>query len=98
MKFRRRPGRQLVAQLRRACDAGGVVSTITRPASMWAGICDADIRADASEKAWTTHFDEETPPFPFPANAEMFFDVQIEDQVCTSTIMKVPSENHIVPK
>jgi hypothetical protein len=54
---------------------------------------DADIRGDLAEARWTTRFDEETNLLIITRiNAELFFEVVIEDQKCTSTAIRVPNK------
>jgi hypothetical protein len=54
---------------------------------------DADIRGDLAEARWTTRFDEETNLLIISRiHAELFFEVVIEDQKCTSTLIRVPNE------
>jgi hypothetical protein len=56
----------------------------------------ADIIGDQTEKGWTTRFDEET-DFPLIGglaaitHAELFFETRIEEEICKSVIIRVPS-------
>ena len=53
---------------------------------------DADIRSDQTEARWTTVFGDEYDPLDLHLNAaEYYFEVKVEDQVCTSGGILVPS-------
>jgi hypothetical protein len=53
---------------------------------------DADIRNDQTEARWTTVFGDEYDPLDLHLNAaEYYFEVKVEDQVCTSDEILVPS-------
>ncbi len=46
---------------------------------------DADVRSNASEARWTTLYEDEFDPLDLHMNAaEYYFEVKVEDQVCTS--------------
>ena len=46
---------------------------------------DADVLSDASEARWTTAYEDEFDPLDLHVNAaEYYFEVNLEDQVCTS--------------
>jgi len=54
---------------------------------------DADIRGDLAEARWTTRFDEETNILIITRiYAELYFEAVIEDQKCTSTVIRVPNK------
>jgi hypothetical protein len=54
---------------------------------------DADVRSDQTEARWATVFEDEYDPLDLHLNAaEYYFEVKVEDQVCTSGEILVPSE------
>ena len=53
---------------------------------------DADVRSDQTEARWTTVFDDELDPLDLHlTSAEYYFEVQVEDQLCTSGEIRVRS-------
>jgi hypothetical protein len=58
---------------------------------------EVDIRGDAADHVWVTRFEEDTAlpldgwPLVPGTNAELFFEVRIEDETCRSSIIRVPS-------
>ena len=53
----------------------------------------ADIRSDETQQGWTAVYDEEFHMDPLVWNpAEYYFEVKVEDQLCTSSKIVVPPE------